>query len=273
MTVVRKNLQDAMATMGELRGVENILEHSVQILEQLSVLYLPGYGLTDTDRYFFILSTCLSVASLVRGQLTVFATREGSHLGMTATFLMLFYLAIAALSRGYLMFSGLLMALKETFDCSLNGCPATDYISLVPLVTTLLVLSIHTGLSFAVQTRFFEARKNRFIGALLSLLAPPLDMDWDRMFREKKCDGSVGKCWERSKVVVILYNLLTFGGNLAMGIALLICGHLENDFDLAQVAVLLVPTIISPFLLLGLAYIYYVKFHLWSCILKSELSS
>ena len=57
MTAVRKNLQEAMATMGELRGVENILEHSVQILVQLSVLHLPGYGLTDTDRYFFILST------------------------------------------------------------------------------------------------------------------------------------------------------------------------------------------------------------------------
>ena len=271
MTMVRERLQDAMAMKGELRGVENILEHSLQIIVPLLVLNLPGYGLTDTDRDFFIISSCLSVASLVGGQLLVVTTRENSHLGIKAMLLLIVYLIIAVVPRGYLLYSGLLMALKETFHCSLEHCPFSNYISLVPLITILLVMLVHTGLSFAVQTRFFTAKKNRFVESLWTLLAPPLNMDWDKMFREPGCNMSISDCWANSKMVVLLHNLLTFGGNIAIGVALLICSHLKEDFDLTQIPALLVPAVVSPFFLLGLGYIYFVKCHLWSSLLNEEL--
>ena len=273
MTCVREKLQATKAMIGEIRGVENILEHSVQIMVPLLVLYLPGYGLTDNDRNFFILSSCLSVTSLVGGQLIVVTTRDNSHIGLKGRVLLLFYLAVAVLPRGNLIFSSLLMALKDTFSCGHDSCPFSENMTLVPLITTFLVMLIHTGLSFAIQTRFFTAKKNRFVEALWTLIAPPLNMDWDKMFREQNCDMSISQCWERSKLVVLLHNLLTFVGNITIVVALLICSHLSGDFNPNQIAILLVPTLISPLFLLGLGYFYFVKCHLWSDILRNELIS
>ena len=272
MTTLSKSCQDVLALKGELGGIENLLENSVQIIVPLLVLNLPGYGLTDTGRDFFTLSSYFSVASLICGQLMVVNTRKNCQLGLKAILLLLAYLIVAVVPRGYLIFSALLMALKETFECSVNHCSISDYVSFLPLIIILLVMSVHTGLSFAIQTRFFKAKNIRFVEALWTLLAPPINMDWDLMVREPNCELSISECWGRSKMVVFLHNLLTFGGNIVIGVAIVICSQLTDSFDPTEIAVFLVPAVISPFILLGLSYIYFVKCHLWSDLLKGELS-
>ena len=124
---------------------------------------------------------------------------------------------------------------------------------------------LHTSLSILTQTKIFKARQNRFVEALWTLLAPPLTMDWDRLHREHKLPFD--ECWARSKNVILLHNLLTFLGNMAIGAALLIC----HDFDLAEILLIIIPIALDPFLLLGMGYLYFKSVHPWRMLLKDGL--
>ena len=85
------------------------------------------------------------------------------------------------------------------------------------------------------------------------------------LYRERKLPFD--ECWARSKKVVLLHNLMTFLGNVAIAAALLIC----HGFDLTEIILIVAPTVANPFLLLGMGYLYFWGVHPWRMLLKSEL--
>ena len=282
MTILRKKLQNNRSLFGELRSIENTLENATQILVPFLALNLPGYALTDTESSFMYVGSFFSAASLVSGQVILVSTRKNGQLGIMAMLLLLVYTSISVVTRGYLIYSSILAALKTTFECSFDGCfecrdlacsvkdwSVSGYVPFVPIITALIVLLLHVGLSFALQMRVFTVRKNCFVEALWSLLAPPLNMDWDTLFTEPSCRLSINECWDKSKRVILMHNLITFAGNLAIVAALLFS---EGTFDPTQTSFLLVPTVVSPFMLISLGYLYFVKYHPWARLLNSHLS-
>ena len=228
MTVLRRELQDNGSLFGELRGIENAIENATQILVPLLALNLPGYALTDTESSFFYVSSFFSGASLVSGQVILLSTRKNGQMGLKATLLLLVYISAAVVPRGYLVYSSMLTALKATFECSFDGCfecrdldcsakewSVSDYVSFVPILTTLSVLLLQTGLSLVTQTRVLAAGKNRLVEALGTLLAPPIDMDWDRVAIQSSSENRSKKCSEFGTIFGTLFGSFLIQSKLA----------------------------------------------------------
>ena len=253
LTAARRELQQNTAIWGELRSLENVLENSLHIILPLLAIDLESWGLTDSDLLFLRLSCGLSLASLLFGQTSALASRKNGQLGLKAMVFIFVYLFTAVLPRGYLVFCSLRVILRNY-----------GIISFIPLLTALLVMLLHTIISMVIQTKVFMARRNRVIEALCTLLAPPLTMDWDRLYQERKLPFD--ECWARAKKVVLLHNLLTFFGNMAIGAALLLC----QDFEHTEIILIIVPTILNPILLLGMGYLYFRSVHPWRILHTQE---
>merc|ERR1711978_776305 len=146
------------------------------------------------------------------------ASLKNEQVGLKAHGFMFAYLCIAILPRGHLLYWSLRVVILGD----------SEIMSFIPLAVSLLAMVFHTALSVVIQRNFFKARKKKVVEALSTLLAPPLTMDWDRLHREQKLPFN--ECFAVTKRVVLLHNIMTFFGNMVMGVALLTC----YDFDTTQ---------------------------------------
>ena len=255
-TQIRNELQENAFVKSELRGVENVLEHFLQVIISLSLLNLPNWGMTKMDSFFVQLSACVSALSIVNGQIMVLSTCKKGQLGFKAKILMMPYLAAAGLPRGYLFFACLRCA--TTYDYA-------------PLFVTAGTVILHVILSYVIQIKLFHVEEKGLIHALWSVLAPPLFLDWDWLFRKQEYAMSVRQCWMQTKRVFLLHNLVSFMGNMAIAISIVATkGPMmvtDNTFLL-----IFIPTTVSPAILIGLGYIYFTQCHPWARILKVELA-
>ena len=214
--------------------------------------------MSEMDKNLLYGSALVSVLSIVHGQIMVLSAQKNGFLGLKAKLLMLVYQPVAALPRGYIFFA------------SLRSAATYSYIGYVPMIVTAVVILLHICLSCTIQVRFFQEDRNIFIQALNSVLAPSLGMDWDKLFRKHNYTLPVKKCWKKTQITLLLSNLLSFCGNLAIGISLMVTRSFTIGFDL-QLA--FGTAAVSPAILIGLAYFYFKTCHPWARILKAELSS
>ena len=77
---------------------------------------------------------------------------------------------------------------------------------------------------------------------------------------------TIAECWVASKMAVLLHNLMSFVGSLAISASLLIAASLSP----AEIAAIIVPTVLAPVLLLGMAYYYFYKIHPWAMLLDAD---
>ena len=148
-----------------------------------------------------------------------------------------------------------------------------------------MVALLHVALSFVIQSTLFKSanraygavklRRNMLLQALWSILAPPLFLDWDHLYRQEDFSMSILDCWKRSKYVFFLHNLITLLGNIVLLHAFIPMTIVTNP-DLKNLAYSSIIgmdiVIISQILLLGLGFLYFKTCHPWSRLLKAELS-
>ena len=166
-------------------------------------------------------------------------------------------------------------------------------------VLCLLALLMHLMLSQLLKKMYFKGiprPKVHFVNFLSSdlctLLCPPLDFDWELIHRCGKSTGiSIDKCWNRSKKIMVAYNLLLFLENLILLIPMLTLkctidernSFLMKDFpptadeqlstDITSSLVLysLLGFSALPFISFTLAYLYFKWGHAWSRILREHI--
>ena len=89
-----------------------------------------------------------------------------------------------------------------------------------------VVALLQVYLSYIIQSKFFSSgskfrstRRTRLLLAIWSLLAPPLFLDWDYLYRQGGFSITITECWERSKKVLLLHHLITLLGNMVLVLA------------------------------------------------------
>ena len=159
MSRVRTNLHMTRLLKSEMRAVENILEHCVQVSLSLSVMELNSYGMTTTDRTKLILFSFVSLFSVVNGQMAYLSETKNGHLGFKAKILLVVYQVTAAILRVFMMYSCLRYAVKGEY---------------IPIGVFLGVSPLHVALSVMLQAKVFLANRDMLllVRALSTLLAP-----------------------------------------------------------------------------------------------------
>ena len=269
MADVRADLNFTLALKGELRAIETVIEHFIQVILSISVLFLKDYGntLKEEDMKFVFVSAGISMLSIVHGQIKLISTRKNGHLGIYAQILLVFYLVVAIAPRGYLLFCSL------RFGFSLSNAPDNVnfiFVNLPIIMTAVVVLLLHIGVSHAIQTEYFKQTRKTVVQGLWTFLAPPLFLDWDTLYEQEDYKVSIKTCWRRSMIVVVLHNILTFCGNVAICVSLLMKKDFESEGE--SIYSLIVPMTVSPVLLISLSILYFKRFHPWARVLRGELS-
>ena len=267
---VREERHSNSTRKGELRATENVIEHSVQIILSMAVLYLKGYGdtLKVSDVKFVYASAAVSLFSIVHGQINLISSQKAGFLGVWAKLLLVIYVLAALIPRGILMFFTLI------FGFSLESAPESDslsYLKVLVIGTTGMVMFLHISVSHVLQTTLCREKGNTLTQALWTLIVPPLFLDWERLNRQENGTLAIPKCWKRTKYVILSHNLLTFCGNMIMSIPLLLSQDFNQHFsDFIPITMSLV--IISPIILTSLSLLYFKRCHPWAMLLNADLA-
>ena len=175
-----------------------------------------------------------------------------------------------------------------------------DHFPTFLLICTLpIMIVIHFAISFLLHKIYFKGikgQKNTFLKRiqddLCTLLCPPVHLDWELIYREGRKTGiSIKECWIRSMKVFAAYNILLFLEHVIMLVPLVTLkialdernSKLEKDFPPLNDE--LFSTYITncliyggfasfalvPFISYFLAYLYFVKWHAWSRVLRSHI--
>ena len=111
--------------------------------------------------------------------------------------------------------------------------------------------------------------------AVWSLLAPPLFLDWDQLYRQEGFSLSILDCWRKSKYVFFLHNVITLLGNIVL-LHAFVPMFVKTNTDLTPLSyatmIGLDVTMVSQILLLGLGFLYFRTCHPWSRLLNAELA-
>ena len=330
LTNTRNEIADILRLKGEQRATENILEHFVQLLLAVTVLILSStlgsslllfsrwysfdanlLNLSESEVYFSIASSIISVLSMVRGQINLISSAKSGQMGLIATFVIAIYMIVAIFARTLIIISSILATIE--FIRSIDDLyEEAQFISayfnsfseilqthgrLIFILSTITVALFHIIFSYLIQKWLLRGKKSNLKEALWSILSPPLYLDWEYLYRKEDFEMPIQECWKRSRNSFLFHNLLTFIGNLALGIPLYILNHYsydglidfydENnwfvramDYDIdnwqMQQSRLLFPLILaiaSQPILIGLGFLYFKKFHQWARILQAELTN
>ena len=295
----RSEKQRTLLTKAELRATENVLEHLPQVIIPFAVLTTleqatAQLAQTEGKKLFLFLSLSVSVLSIVRGQINLISARRNGQLGIIASLIVAFYILVAIVSRGLIFL--MLLHVVTTPDVESHS----KYVAVAMLV---MIFSLHLSISFWIQTKVFKQKEKRIMQSLWTILAPPLFLEWDELYRREEYRMPMDECWHRTKLVVVLHNCLTCFGNVALLVTCLLIGqkyplfsYLSDFFNLTDstspaietpgdtpvetpgdfnpttiLAILLTICTVSACAIqaiqLGLTYLYYRKFHPWSRIL------
>ena len=297
LTVTTNGLDRIRSMKGELRSTENVLEHFFQFILSLEVVVGSASGneiidLSQSEMQFSIFSSVVSLLSMIRGQVALISTQKNGQLGILAKCVLFPYMAIAILIRAGIIF----LSIIATFNFILATYIHWDDIKtditttfretshLLFILVLVAVLILHIISSFLIQKRLLKGTKSNLKQSLWSFLSPPLFLDWDFLHIQENYEMPIPECWRRTRNSFLCHNLLTFWGNLALGIpfflfrtepqieGLAYClNWCEWHLDWALIAVLST-VILSQLVLIGLGFLYWRKFHPWSRILNEELA-
>ena len=301
LTQTRNELDYILRLKGEHRATENVLEHFVQLILSAVVLVanqLPReiriFNLSQSEFNFSIFSSCVSLLSMVRGQINLISSRKNGQLGLTATILIAFYMLFAIFTRAGIIFCSIVATYQLIDDF--------ESAHLMFTACTIAVALLHIFLSYLIQKRLLNGKKSNLKEALWSFLSPPLYLDWEYLYRKEDFEMPILKCWRRTRNSFLFHNLLTFIGNLALCIPLYIWNHYSYhgltefydeygddffdyydnyyDYDIdnwqmqrSRFLFPLILAIVTQPILLALGFLYFKKFHPWARILQAELAN
>ena len=152
-----------------------------------------------------------------------------------------------------------------------------------------VVALLQVYLSYIIQSKYFQStcssgsnfrsgtRRTRLLLAIWSLLAPPLFMDWDHLYRQGEYSTTITECWQRSKKVLFLHHLITLLGNVVLVLAFIPFMLQTNSNATAAAFATTLGTgmgvaVVGQALNIGLGFIYFKTCHPWARLLKAELS-
>ena len=277
-TKVRNELHDVLVTRAELRATENLLEHLPQVIIPFAVLTTleqaeAQLAQTEGKKLFLYLSLSISVLSIVLGQINLISARKNGQLGIIASLLVLIYILIAIASRGLILLAVLHVVVT-----------VEDHSKYVTLLIFAVILCLHLSISALIQTKVFRVKKKRLRQSLWTILAPPLFLDWDELYRREEGKISVDECWDRTEVVFMLHNFLTCFGNVVLLITCLLSGKtsplypsLIEFFNLSSLTSPMLEIFLVIYCIasacafqaiqIWITFLYYKKFHPWARVL------
>ena len=167
------------------------------------------------------------------------------------------------------------------------------------ICTLLLVVVVHLAISQLFKKLYFKGIKGtkinfpkNIIDDLSTLLSPPLHLDWELIYRQGGGTGiSIRECWIRSKRLLLAYNILLFFEHVIMLVPMVVLkialdernALLEKDFPpigdellSTKITNCLICSGFAVFMILPvisylLSYLYFIKWHAWSRVLRSQI--